>query len=96
MYHYKKKHESDSFERIASLFNTDRRHVSRVFAKLEEFRQKNMSELRNQEAQNQNQDVSNQDLWNQDVSNQDVLNQDLSNQEVMNQGVKLETSIDLG
>ena len=94
MYHYKKKHESDSFERIASLFNTDRRHVSRVFAKLEEFRQKNSSEQGHQEVQNQL--VQSQEITNQDISNQDVSNQDASNQEVMNQGVKLETSIDLG
>ena len=94
---------SDSFQRIASLFNADRRHVSTVFARLEAFCQKNMSELANQEVQNQlvqSQELTNQEVTNQDVSNQEVTNQEVTNKgvmdhEVQNQEVKLETSIDL-
>ena len=70
MYHYKKTHESDSFERIASLFNADRRHVSKVFAKLEEFRQNTLSEQQGQEVANQ--EVSNQEVTNQEVTCQEI------------------------
>ena len=70
MYHYKKKHENDSFQRIASLFNADRRHVSTVFARLEAFQVKKLSEQQSQEVANQ--EVTNQEVTNQEVPYQEV------------------------